>query len=79
VTAKKTKWMLEASNVARSGGSLAAQWHQEIALGGLSAETSLRYVGKSTLGVGQLLDIPQGSHFVVDADARLDFGRFTSR
>jgi outer membrane receptor protein involved in Fe transport len=64
-------------NVARNGGRLAAQWHQEIAPGGLSAETSVRYVGKSTLGVGQLLDIPQGNYFVVDADARLDFGRFT--
>jgi hypothetical protein len=64
-------------NVARDGGRLAAQWRQESALGGLSAETSVRYVGKSTLGVGQLLDIPQGNYFVVDADARLDFGRFT--
>jgi iron complex outermembrane receptor protein len=64
-------------NVARNGGRLAAQWHQQIALGGLSAETSVRYVGKSTLGVGQLLDIPQGNYFVVEADARLDFGRFT--
>ena len=38
---------------------------------------SVRYVGKSTLGVGQFLDIPQGNYFVVDADARLDFGRVT--
>jgi outer membrane receptor protein involved in Fe transport len=64
-------------NVARNGGRLAAQWHQEIGLGGLSTETSARYVGKSTLGVGQQLDIPQGDYFVVDADTRLDFGRFT--
>jgi iron complex outermembrane receptor protein len=64
-------------NVARDGGRLAAQWHRETALGGLSAETSVRYVGKSMLGVGQLLDIPQGNYFVVDADTRLDFGRFT--
>ena len=64
-------------NVARNGGRLAAQWQREIVLGGLSAETSVRYVGKSTLGVGQLLDIPQGNYFVVDADTRLDFGRFT--
>jgi iron complex outermembrane receptor protein len=64
-------------NVARNGGRLAAQWQREMVLGGLSAETSLRYVGKSMLGVGQLLDIPQGNYFVVDADARLDFGRFT--
>jgi iron complex outermembrane receptor protein len=64
-------------NVARNGGRLAGQWHQEIALGGLSAETSVRYVGKSMLGVGQVLDIPQGNYFVVDADTRLDFGKFT--
>jgi outer membrane receptor protein involved in Fe transport len=64
-------------NVARNGGRLAAQWNRETALGGLSAETSVRYVGKSTLGVGQLLDIPQGNYFVVDADTRLDFGKFT--
>jgi outer membrane receptor protein involved in Fe transport len=43
----------------------------------LSTEASVRYVGKSKLGVGQLLDIPQGNYFVVDADTRLDFGRFT--
>jgi iron complex outermembrane recepter protein len=64
-------------NVARNGGRLAAQWNHETALGGLSAEGSVRYVGKSTLGVGQLLDIPQGNYFVVDAGARLDLGRFT--
>jgi iron complex outermembrane receptor protein len=64
-------------NVARNGGRLAAQWDREIALGALSAETSVRYVGKSMLGVGQLLDIPQGNYFVLDADTRLDFGRFT--
>jgi outer membrane receptor protein involved in Fe transport len=64
-------------NVARNGGRVAAQWERETALGGLSAETSVRYVGKSMLGVGQLLDIPQGNYFVVDADTRLDFGRFT--
>jgi iron complex outermembrane receptor protein len=64
-------------NIARNGGRLAVQWHQATALGGLSTETSVRYVGKSMLGVGPLLDIPQGNYFVVDADARLDFGRLT--
>jgi len=64
-------------NVARSGGRLAAQWHRQMALGELSAETSVRYVGKSALGVGPLLDIAQGNYWVEDADVRLDFGRFT--
>jgi outer membrane receptor protein involved in Fe transport len=64
-------------NVARNGGRLAAQWNQDIALGGLSAGTSVRYVGQSTLGVGPLLDILQGNYFVVDADVRLAFDRFT--
>ena len=64
-------------NVARNGGRLAAQWHRESALGGVNAETSVRYVGRSMLGVGELLDIPQGNYFVTDADTRLDLGRFT--
>jgi iron complex outermembrane recepter protein len=64
-------------NVARDGGRLAAQWHAQSALGGLSAETSVRYVGRSMLGVGELLDIPQGNYFVASADARVDLGRFT--
>jgi outer membrane receptor protein involved in Fe transport len=64
-------------NVARNGGRLAAQWRRESAFGGLSAETSVRYVGRSMLGVGEFLDIPQGNYFVADADTRLDLGRFT--
>jgi len=64
-------------NVARNGGRLAAQWNRDIALGRLSTESSVRYVGQSTLGVGPLLDIPQGNYFVVDADTRLYFGRVT--
>jgi len=64
-------------NVARNGGRLAAQWTKGIALGGLSAGTAVRYVGQSTLGVGPLLDIPQGNYFIVDADTRLDLGRVT--
>ena len=64
-------------NVARNGGRLAGQWNRTIGRGALSAEASLRYVGKSTLGVGQLLDVPQGDYFVADADVRRDFGGFT--
>lgn len=36
----------------------------------------MRYVGPSRLGVGPLLDIPQGSYLVSDIDVHLDFGRF---
>ena len=64
-------------NVAHNGGRLAMQWHHESALGGLSTETLVRYVGESMLGVGPLLDIAQGNYFVVDAGARLDLGKVT--
>lgn len=64
-------------NVARNGSRLAVQWQRPIALGELRAATSVRYVGKSALGVGTVLDIPQGNYWVADADVRLDFGRFT--
>lgn len=64
-------------NVAGSGGRLAAEWHREVAAGALlRAEAAVRYVGTSTLGVGQYLDIAQGNYFVADAGGRLDFGEF---
>jgi iron complex outermembrane recepter protein len=64
-------------NVARDGGRVAAAWSEEIAPGvTLSGETSVRFVGKSNLGVGPLLDIPQGGYFDADAGARLDFNDF---
>src|SRR6202022_2339706 len=37
-------------DVARNGGRLAMQWYREIALGGLSAGASVRYVRRSTFG-----------------------------
>ncbi len=64
-------------NVSRNGGRLALRWHHQGTLGGLSTEASVRYVGTSMLGVGPLLDIPQGNYFVVDAGARLDLGKVT--
>jgi outer membrane receptor protein involved in Fe transport len=63
-------------SVARDGGRLVAQWQRGMGVGRLSAEASVRYVGKSRLGVGALLDIPQGNYYVAAADVRLDFGRF---
>ena len=64
-------------SVARNGGRLFAQWHRGSTLGQWSAETSVRYVGESRLGVGQFLAIPQGNYAVVDANARLDLGKVT--
>lgn len=64
-------------NVAHDGGRLAAQWHEPLSLGDLSAAASVRYIGQSTLGIGPLLSIPQGNYFVVDADLRLDVGSVT--
>jgi outer membrane receptor protein involved in Fe transport len=64
-------------NIARDGVRLVANWHGNIAPGiTLSSEASLRYIGKSRLGVGPLLDIPQGDYTVGDVGARVDFGRF---
>ena len=64
-------------NVAGSGGRLAVEWHRDVAAGvRLSGESSVRYVGTSTLGVGQYLDIPQGNYFVTDVGGRLDLGDF---
>ncbi|MDH4744506.1 TonB-dependent receptor [Sphingomonas sp. CBMAI 2297] len=64
-------------NVARNGARAVAAWRREIASGiTLSGEASLRHVGASRLGVGPLLDIPQGNYSVGDIGSRLGFGRF---
>lgn len=64
-------------NIARDGARFAAIWRRDIAGGvKLESEASLRYVGKSKLGVGPRLDISQGDYWVADAGARLDFGGF---
>ncbi|MCI4589461.1 TonB-dependent receptor [Sphingobium sp. BYY-5] len=64
-------------NIARDGIRLVAGWRRNIAPGvTLSSEASVRYIGKSRLGVGPLLDIPQGDYTVGDVGARIDFGRF---
>jgi outer membrane receptor protein involved in Fe transport len=64
-------------DVARDGARVSVQTVHEIAIGGLSVGSSLRYVGRSTLGVGQHLDIPQGNYCVVDADVRLALEKIT--
>jgi outer membrane receptor protein involved in Fe transport len=62
-------------NVARDGARLAAHWDRTVAIGLLSADASVRYIGESRLGVGPLLNVSQGNYFVADASTRLDFGR----
>jgi iron complex outermembrane receptor protein len=72
VTSKRTL-----PNIAHNGSRIAAAWHREIAPGvALSAEASVRFVGKSLLGAGPLLDIQQGGYGVADAGARIDFGKY---
>lgn len=64
-------------NIARAGARVALGWRKDIGGGKvLSTDLSVRYVGKSLLGVGPALDIPQGGYVVSDLGARLDLGRF---
>lgn len=64
-------------NIARDGARAAASWRREVRPGiVLNTEASVRYVGLSQLGLGPLLDIPQGNYLVADAGVRLDFSRF---
>jgi iron complex outermembrane recepter protein len=64
-------------NVAGDGGRIATEWRGQVGHNLiLSAQSAVRYVGLSKLGVGRFLDISQGDYFVVDSGARLDFGNF---
>ena len=64
-------------NVARNGGRIAMVWRKPLADGlNIEGDASLRYVGRSNLGVGPVLDIPQGDYVVANAGVRLGFGRF---
>ena len=64
-------------NVAQDGARFAATWRRDVASGAkLESDASLRYVGRSKLGVGPQLDISQGDYWVADAGARLDLGQF---
>ncbi|WP_059153139.1 TonB-dependent receptor domain-containing protein [Novosphingobium barchaimii] len=63
-------------NVARNGGRFGASWRGSIGSNATwSLDASIRYVGRSHLGLGELLDVPQGDYTVADAGARLEFGR----
>lgn len=63
-------------NVAGVGGRLAADWRRDLKSGvTLKARASARYVGRSRLGVGSALDIPQGGYATIDMGIGFDFGR----
>lgn len=64
-------------NVPARGARASASWHQAIAPGlQLAMHGSLRYVGRSQLGIGPPLDVGQGDYVVAAAGARLSRGRF---
>lgn len=63
-------------NVAGVGGRLAAEWRRDLGSGAtLNARASARYVGRSRLGVGSALDIPQGGYAAIDMGVGFAFGR----
>jgi outer membrane receptor protein involved in Fe transport len=65
-------------NVARNGTRSFASWRREVGQGiVLAVEGTARYVGESRLGVGPLLDLPQGKYFTADLAARLEKGGWT--
>lgn len=60
-------------NVAPVGLRVGANWEREVGPGHtLRLRSSVRYVGRSYLGVGDSLHIPQGDYWVIDAGARLE-------
>ena len=64
-------------NIAENGARLAAEWRFDLARGiSLTGDSSLRYVGKSDLGAGPLLNISQGDYIVADLGARVGVGRW---
>ncbi|WP_333703390.1 TonB-dependent receptor [Sphingobium yanoikuyae] len=64
-------------NIARDGGRVAAEWRRMLPSGAtVSGDASVRYVGKSRLGVGSLLDISQGNYFEADAGIRVQWACF---
>jgi len=63
-------------NIADAGGRGAVQYQRQLGPGvSLSLSASVRYVGKSRLGVSAPLDLKQGGYTEGDLGARLDFGR----
>lgn len=63
-------------NVADTGARGALKYERRLGSAAtLSLSSSLRYVGKSRLGVGAPLNLRQGGYAVGDVGARLSFGR----
>ncbi|WP_223799747.1 TonB-dependent receptor [Sphingomonas nostoxanthinifaciens] len=63
-------------NIAHGGARISLDWRREISdRANLSGSFSVRYVGKSRLGVGPYLDIPQGGYAVTAAGVRVDFAQ----
>jgi iron complex outermembrane recepter protein len=64
-------------NIADFGGRLAVSYNTNITADmGLSINASARYVGKSTLGVGTMLDIPQGKYMDTAFDMRVAYKNY---
>ncbi|MDB5697346.1 MAG: TonB-dependent receptor [Alphaproteobacteria bacterium] len=64
-------------NISMAGARVSGRFVTEVsATTTLAIDGSLRYFGKSRLGIGPILDIPQGDFVESRAGARLDFGRF---
>ena len=67
----------ELPNIAETGARGALRYTAPLtATVQLSLSASTRYVGKSQLGIGTLLDIPQGDYVETNVGARADFGRY---
>lgn len=72
VTGKRTL-----PNIPRDGVRIETQWRRELTRDvSLTADASVRYVGKSYLGAGSSFDVSQGNYVVGGLGARLDFERF---
>jgi len=64
-------------NIADAGARGAVQFKRQLSPGvWLEGTASLRYVGKSRLGISPPLDLKQGHYAEGDVGARLDLGRF---
>jgi outer membrane receptor protein involved in Fe transport len=64
-------------NIASNGERVSVAWHKTVDNDiEASATGSVRYVGKSRLGIAPLLDLSQGGYAVGSLGGRLDIGRY---
>lgn len=67
----------ELPSIAEMGGRAGFRYHRTLGGGlALTLDGSARYVGKSNLGIGQLLGLDQGGYTDLTIGSRLDFGNF---